>query len=140
MPRRDDDHDDEDDDRDEKYRKRRRQRDEEEDEDRPKYRKSRGAEEEDEFMRRRRASYSGGGLIPFNNSMALISYYCGVFALILPLAIVLGPVAIILGFMGLGKAKEHPEAKGKAHAITGIVLGFLTLFALIAAAVYFILG
>jgi len=67
-----------------------------------------------------------GGLIPYKNGTALVSYYMGVFSLIPFLGLALGPVALILGFMGLRYAKAHPKARGTAHAIVGIVLGSLT--------------
>ena len=45
------------------------------------------------------------------------------FSLIPGLGCALGIVAIVLGVMGVLYANEHPKAKGKGHAITGIVLG-----------------
>ncbi|MFT3842261.1 MAG: DUF4190 domain-containing protein [Myxococcaceae bacterium] len=66
-------------------------------------------------------------LIPYKNMPALIGYYCGVFAIIPCLFI--GWAGLILGIMGLKKAKEHPEAKGKVHAWIGIIAG--GLFALL---------
>jgi hypothetical protein len=67
-----------------------------------------------------------GGLIPYKNGKALASYYCGVFSLIPCFGAILGPIAIILGFLGFSYANKHPKAAGKAHAIVGIVLGLLT--------------
>lgn len=92
----------------------------------------RGAEEddyEDRPRRRRRPDYDTdptGGLIPLGNGMALAAYYCGVFSFIPCFGLVLGPLAFIFGLIGLGKANRHPEAKGKGHAIAGIVCGCLT--------------
>lgn len=60
-------------------------------------------------------------IIPYKNMPALIGYYCGVFSLIPCLFI--GWAGLILGIMGLKKAKEHPEAKGKVHAWIGIIAG-----------------
>lgn len=74
-----------------------------------------------------------GGLIPYKNAKALASYYCGVFALIPCVGAILGPIALVLGFMGLAYAKKVPESKGQAHAIVGIVLGGLVTLAHIAA-------
>ncbi len=76
-----------------------------------------------------------GGLIPYKNAKALASYYCGVFALIPCLGAILGPIALILGFMGLAHANKMPESKGKAHAIVGIILGGLVILGHIAAVV-----
>lgn len=64
-----------------------------------------------------------GGLIPYKNSQALISYYLGVFSLIPCLGIATGIAALILGIRGLSYANLHPQAKGKGHAWTGIILG-----------------
>ena len=60
-------------------------------------------------------------IIPYKNVPALIAYYCGVFSLIPCLFI--GWAGLILGIMGLKRAKEHPEAKGKVHAWIGIIVG-----------------
>ncbi len=64
-----------------------------------------------------------GGLIPYKNSQALISYYLGVFSLIPCLGILTGIAALILGIRGLKFADLHPQAKGKGHAWAGIILG-----------------
>lgn len=69
-----------------------------------------------------------GGLIPFKNSAALTSYYLAVFSLIPCLGLFLGIAAFVLGLRGLKFSKEHPEAKGSAHAWTGIILGGLCGF------------
>jgi hypothetical protein len=63
------------------------------------------------------------GLIPYKNTPALISYYLGVFSLLPCIGAALGIAAVILGIIGLRKAAQFPEAKGKAHAIVGIVAG-----------------
>jgi hypothetical protein len=62
-------------------------------------------------------------VIPYKNVPALIGYYCGVFAII-PCAPI-GLAGLILGIIGLKRAKEHPEAKGKVHAWIGIIAGGL---------------
>jgi hypothetical protein len=66
-------------------------------------------------------------LIPYKNGKALTSYYLGVFGLIPFLGLPLALAAVVLGFMGLKYAKQQPLAKGEAHAITGIVLGTLSI-------------
>lgn len=66
-------------------------------------------------------------LIPYRNGAALAAYYTGVFSLIPILALLLGPIAIVLGVMGLKYAGKHPQAHGRVHAVVGIVLGTLTL-------------
>ena len=72
--------------------------------------------------------------IPYKNGPALTAYYLGIFSLICGLF--LGIPALILGIKGLKVAKERPEARGGAHAWTGVILGSLTtLVSLIAAAI-----
>jgi hypothetical protein len=66
-------------------------------------------------------------LIPYRNPKSLVAYYCGVFGLIPILGIALGPVALIFGILGVKYANSNPSAKGTGHAITGIVLGSLTI-------------
>ena len=86
-------------------------------------------EEDDRPRRRRRREEEGdatGGLIPYKNGKALAAYYTGVFSLIPCLGAILGPIAVVLGIMGLKYAKQHPKASGQAHAVVGIVLGGLT--------------
>ena len=57
------------------------------------------------------------------NGPALASYYLGVFSLIPAVGIVTGILAIVFGAKGLRLVREHPEARGGAHAWVGIVLG-----------------
>lgn len=70
-----------------------------------------------------------GRLIPAKNPHALFAYYCGVFSLIPCLALLLGPVAVYLGILGIKAIERQPELPGKAHAWVGIVLGGLTFLA-----------
>jgi len=58
-------------------------------------------------------------LIPTKNPKALAAYYCGVFAI--ACGVVLGPIAIVLGVMGIRESKTLQV--GKTHAIVGIVGG-----------------
>jgi hypothetical protein len=84
----------------------------------------------------------GGGVnivIPYRNPAALIAYYCSVFSLVPCLALLLGPIALILGIVGLRVVSRNPSARGTVHAWIGIVLGFLT-FAGNLAIVLFLLG
>lgn len=76
----------------------------------------------------RKRSGSGEGfatVVPFRNGPALAAYYCGVFGLIPVLGFVLGPIAFILGIIGLVKKKNNPKVHGTGHAIAGIVLGLI---------------
>ena len=74
----------------------------------------------------------GAGTLFFPpNRSAVTAYYLGVFSVI-PLV---GIPAFILGLKGLRYAKEHPEARGAAHAWTGVILGALFTLAYAALAV-----
>jgi hypothetical protein len=66
--------------------------------------------------------------IPYKNPKALAGYYCGFFALIPGVGLILAVVAFVLGIQGVRYATIHPEAKGTAHAITGIILGAVAFF------------
>jgi hypothetical protein len=110
----------------------RRPRNDEPDDGRPRRRRRDDDDFDDDFDRPRRRrredeSDATGGLIPYKNGMALGAYYTGVFSLIPCFGLILAPIALVLGFMGFNYANKHPSASGKAHAITGIVLGTLVL-------------
>ncbi len=70
-------------------------------------------------------------LVPASNPRSLIAYYLGVFGLIPGCCVVLSPAAIVLGIMGLKHFNKHPEAGGKAHSLTGIILGVLGLLGIL---------
>jgi hypothetical protein len=82
-------------------------------------------EDEDERPRRRRKGGAVSHVVPYTNPMALAGYYCGFGSLLPALGCLLGPLAILLGIMGLIKVRQNPEVHGTAHAITGILLGLL---------------
>ncbi len=115
-------------------------------------------EEEDPPRPRRKKSKSGAlsGIIPYKNGLALLAYYLGFAGLI----VILGSVALlktnpgwvnpklvralmtgvggflallagIFGGIGLFHVSQHPEAKGTAHAITGIIMGALEILGLL---------
>ena len=65
-------------------------------------------------------------VIPYTNPLALAAYYTGIFSLIPCLGGLLGPIGFILGILGLKKAGNQPESKGKVHAWIGILVGGLT--------------
>jgi hypothetical protein len=64
-----------------------------------------------------------GGLIPYKNPMALAAYYTSIFGFLLPM--IGSIIAIVLGFKGLGYAKQKPQARGQAHAGIGIGCGII---------------
>ncbi len=68
-------------------------------------------------------------VIPYKNLPALIGYYCGVFGIVLP---GLGPVALVLGVIGLLKVSRNAQSKGSVHAWVAIVLGLLGLLVTVA--------
>jgi ribosomal protein S27E len=74
-------------------------------------------------------------LVPYKNASAVWAYYLGVFSLIPCFGVFLAIAAIVMGFLGLGNASKHPEAKGKVHAWVGILLGILVLCGHVAAIV-----
>jgi DNA-directed RNA polymerase subunit RPC12/RpoP len=103
-------------------RPRRRERDEEEEDDRPRRRRRRDEDEEP-------ADDGVSTIIPYKNGRALAAYYCGVFAVIPCLGLILGPLALGFGIAGVRFANRHPTARGAVHAWVGIILGALTALA-----------
>lgn len=97
----------------------------------------------DDRPRRRRREYDPdptGGLIPLKNGMSLAAYYCGVFSFIPCFGLVLGPLAIVFGFLGLSHARKYPDAKGKGHSIAGVICGALSTLGHIAAAIFIVIA
>jgi hypothetical protein len=85
-----------------------------------------------------------GGLIPLNNSKALLAYYSGIFSLFACIPLIgfviglpLGIMAFIFGLKGRKIAIENPEAKGGIHAWVGIILGLLSFISTTAYLVLF---
>lgn len=126
MPSHDDEPDERDDDRPRRARRERDDRDES-DGDRPRRRRGRDPD-------------PTGGLIPLNNGMGLAAYYCGVFSFIPCFGMVLGPLAVVFGFLGLSHARKYPDAKGRGHSIAGIVCGGLTALGHVAAVVFYLIA
>ncbi len=102
--------------------RRARRRDDDGDDERPR-RKRRRPDEDDE-----ETSDATGGVIPYKNGTALGAYYCAVFSFIPGVGCLLGPVAIVLGVMGVMYSNKHPKARGMGHAIFGIVGGLVGPF------------
>jgi hypothetical protein len=131
---------------DEKRKKRRSGPDDDEDtdeDDRPRRRKARRDDDDDD---RRRSSGDGGVgyVIPYKNVPALIAYYIGVLGLIAcflgGLSLFSGAAAIVLGIMGMSRASKNPEAHGRGHAITGIILGAVQVLASCGWVAFFVLS
>jgi hypothetical protein len=96
------------------------------------------ADEEDRPRRRKRSESTSddggvGYVIPYKNPPALIGYYLGIFGLLAcfmgGLSLLSGTASIVLGSMGMVRASKNPQAHGRAHAITGIVLGVFQILA-----------
>ena len=68
-----------------------------------------------------------GGIIPYKNPHALVSYYLGIFGLFPALGFFLAIPAVIFGISGLRRYRENPIIKGKVHAWIGISLGWLSI-------------
>jgi hypothetical protein len=62
-------------------------------------------------------------LIPYRNPHALIGYYTSIGSLLPLLGAIAGPIAIVLGIIGLRKRKADPRKKGSVHAWIAIILG-----------------
>jgi hypothetical protein len=60
-----------------------------------------------------------------NSAMAVWAMVLGILSILC--CAILGPVAIVLGAVSLSNLKSHPELKGRGFAITGIVLGIVSL-------------
>lgn len=75
----------------------------------------------------RRKKMGADKFIPTKNLPALIGYYVGVAALIPYIALALGPVAILLGVVGIVYGVKNPKATAIGHCITAIVLSILGL-------------
>jgi hypothetical protein len=70
-----------------------------------------------------------GGVIPYKNPKALMSYYLGIFSGFPLIGFPIGIVAVILGIMGLRDRARNPVIKGSVHAGIGIGCGgIFTLF------------
>lgn len=76
-------------------------------------------------------------IIPYKNGAALAGYYVSIAALIPVLGLVLGPVAIVLGVLGIRARSRNPAVHGLAHAWVAIILGSLVVLGHIALVVLF---
>ena len=68
-----------------------------------------------------------GGLIPYKNPKALISYYLGIAALLPIIGFPFGIASFVLGILGLKARKANPAIKGSVHAWIGILFGMFSV-------------
>ena len=75
-----------------------------------------------------------GGIIPYKNPKALISYYLGILSGLPFIGIPLGITAFVMGIMGLRDRARNPVIKGSVHAAIGRGCGgcFLLFWAFVA--------
>ncbi len=138
MPRNDDD----DDDR-PRPKKRPAPRDDDDDDDRPRGRRNQDEDDYDDRPRGRSRRDEGdatGGVIPYKNPTALMAYYCGVFSLIPGLGLILGPLALVLGFLGFRAKSKNSKVKGTGHALAGVILGGIVTLGHLALIVLMVAG
>lgn len=64
-------------------------------------------------------------IVPYKNQPALWGYHIGIFALIPGAGLLLGPLALVLGFIGLRLVKRHPGSRGTSHSWVAMILGTL---------------
>jgi len=75
---------------------------------------------------------------PGTSQMAVWAMVLGILSVIC--CCLLGPVAIILGAVALSQIKARPELTGRGFAITGIVLGSVSILLVIAGIILLILS
>jgi hypothetical protein len=70
---------------------------------------------------------------PRTDQMSIAAMVCGIVGILLPVSgIILSPLAIIFGVIGIRRTSRDSELKGRGMAITGLVLGILmVLFGLV---------
>ena len=67
-----------------------------------------------------------GSFVPWKNPTAVYAYGVGLAALVPVLGVVLGPVAIALGLVGLVVVRRKPEVRGDQLRRRGVILGALS--------------
>src|SRR5438067_1624582 len=61
---------------------------------------------------------------PFHNPPACAAYVCGLLGLIPALGLVLGPLGIAFGIVGLRRYNRNPAVRGRGHSlVVGIWMG-----------------
>ncbi len=65
--------------------------------------------------------------LPERNPAAARAYVCALLGLIPVAGILLGPVALLFGWIGWRRYRANPDILGGGHALTGLILGPLEL-------------
>lgn len=71
-------------------------------------------------------------IMPTKNPASIVAYYCGIFGLIPIVGIPLAIIAIIFGHKAMALWRVQPSPGAKAHAMTGLILGYFELVVLLA--------
>lgn len=61
------------------------------------------------------------------NHAAVTGYTCAKYAVIPPAGLILGPIALIFGFIGWLRVKRNPSLQGNWPAVVAMFIGSLTL-------------
>jgi hypothetical protein len=64
---------------------------------------------------------------PELNPTARTAYWYAVFGMIPFVGLVLGPLALVWGILGLRREEANPSVRGRARSLAGIILGSLEL-------------
>jgi hypothetical protein len=81
-----------------------------------------------------------GSFTPWKNPAAVYSYAVGLAGMTPVLGLVLGPAAIVLGFVGRARLRRNPEIKGLSFIRAGIVLGTLDFLVNVAGVTCILIG
>lgn len=81
-----------------------------------------------------------GSFTPWKNPPAVYSYAIALAGMTPVLGLVLGPTAIVLGFVGRARLRRNPEIKGLSFIRAGIVLGTLDFFVNVAGVTCILIG
>jgi hypothetical protein len=79
---------------------------------------------------RRRRNVTGegdvfGDFTPWKNPLAVYAYRCSLVGLAPGLGVVLGPVAVVAGWVALGRYRRDPAISGHSNAVAAMTVGAL---------------
>jgi hypothetical protein len=90
-------------------------------------------------VRESAASPFGGPVEPHNRP-AIYAYRCSILGLIPVVGLILGPVALVWGFLALRRGRKDPEFSGHGPALLAMFLGLLLTLSQWTGAVLIYLG